>query len=206
MSAAAFEYFATSSIARVRPRMPAPEPPRSSGMHKPVRPASTKRSNRSCGILLGLVDLARAGATRSCASLRTVACSSASSGERSKSIAGAAYRAGLRAPRLREQGGACRARDGNRLTGSLGTASQNGGALRGLPTLAKDATTLPCGEATPHAALLADGQGVLETGLAHGTQQADRPRLVRVLVGDRMEDLRIDTSAPRHLAPPEGCG
>ena len=59
MRAAACEYFATSSMAIVRPRIPAPAPPSSSGMHRPVRPASTKRSKRSWGYSLGRVDLAR---------------------------------------------------------------------------------------------------------------------------------------------------
>ena len=49
MSAAVFEYFATSSIAMVSPVMPAPEPPSSSGMHKPRSPASLKSSNKSEG-------------------------------------------------------------------------------------------------------------------------------------------------------------
>ena len=69
MSAAAFEYLATSSIARVSPRMPAPEPPRSSGMQRPVRPASTKSSKRSWGYS-SVSSISRArGATRSRAQL-----------------------------------------------------------------------------------------------------------------------------------------
>ena len=49
MSAAVLEYLATSSMATVSPRMPAPEPPYSSGMHNPSRPASRKASKMSVG-------------------------------------------------------------------------------------------------------------------------------------------------------------
>ena len=49
ISAAALEYLATSSMARARPRIPAPEPPYSSGMHRPRRPASRNASKTSVG-------------------------------------------------------------------------------------------------------------------------------------------------------------
>ena len=49
MSAAVLEYLATSSMAMVSPRMPAPEPPYSSGMHSPSSPASRKASKTSVG-------------------------------------------------------------------------------------------------------------------------------------------------------------
>ncbi len=49
ISAAVFEYFATSSTAIARPRIPAPEPPYSGGMHRPSSPASRNASNRSAG-------------------------------------------------------------------------------------------------------------------------------------------------------------
>ncbi len=49
ISAAALEYLATSSMATARPRMPAPDPPNSSGTHKPRRPASRKASKMSLG-------------------------------------------------------------------------------------------------------------------------------------------------------------
>ena len=49
MSAAVLEYLATSSMAMVSPRMPAPEPPYSSGMHRPSSPASRKASKMSVG-------------------------------------------------------------------------------------------------------------------------------------------------------------
>ena len=49
ISAAVFEYFATSSMATVRPRMPAPDPPYSSGITSPSRPVSRKSSKRSWG-------------------------------------------------------------------------------------------------------------------------------------------------------------
>ena len=49
MSAAVLEYFATSSMAIVSPRIPAPEPPYSSGMHRPSSPASRNASKTSVG-------------------------------------------------------------------------------------------------------------------------------------------------------------
>ncbi len=49
ISAAVLEYLATSSMAMARPRIPAPEPPYSGGMHRPSRPASRKASKRSAG-------------------------------------------------------------------------------------------------------------------------------------------------------------
>ncbi len=61
MSAAVFEYFATSSIASVRPRIPAPDPPYSSGTTSPSRPVSRNSSKRSCGYVGGGVDLAGPG-------------------------------------------------------------------------------------------------------------------------------------------------
>src|SRR5262245_2284672 len=87
MSAAVFEYLATSSIASVRPRIPAPPPPYSSGITRPSSPASRNTSKTSCGYVAS-VSMARArGATFSWASLRTVAWSSAYSAGRSKDIA-----------------------------------------------------------------------------------------------------------------------
>ena len=53
ISAAVFEYLATSSIATVRPRIPAPEPPYSSGITRPSRPVSRKSSKRSWGYVGG---------------------------------------------------------------------------------------------------------------------------------------------------------
>src|SRR5438132_420427 len=49
MSAALFEYLATSSMATARPRIPPPEPPYSVGITSPRRPASRKISKRSWG-------------------------------------------------------------------------------------------------------------------------------------------------------------
>src|SRR2546430_11065261 len=139
MRAAAFEYFATSSMATVRPRMPAPAPPYSSGMHRPVSPVSTNWAYRSSGYF-SVSSISRArGARRSCASLRTVAWSSASSSESSKSTTGDAT-------------GRCRC---------------FGPALRGLAPLADETTALALGPTTPHAVLLAHGKGVLEAWLAH---------------------------------------
>ena len=53
------EYFVTSSIAIVRPMMPAPEPPYSSGMHRPSRSAFLNSSKMSWGYSPVVVDLAR---------------------------------------------------------------------------------------------------------------------------------------------------
>ena len=49
ISAAEFEYLATSSMAMARPRIPAPEPPSSVGRHRPSKPASRKASKMSWG-------------------------------------------------------------------------------------------------------------------------------------------------------------
>ena len=61
MSAAVFEYFATSSIAIVRPRIPAPEPPYSSGMHRPGEAGVDEQVEEVLGVLVGVVDLAGPG-------------------------------------------------------------------------------------------------------------------------------------------------
>ena len=47
--AAVLEYLAISSMAMASPRIPAPEPPYSTGMHRPSRPASRKASKTSVG-------------------------------------------------------------------------------------------------------------------------------------------------------------
>ena len=49
IKAAVLEYFATSSMASARPKMPAPEPPYSGGIHSPSRPASRNASKMSAG-------------------------------------------------------------------------------------------------------------------------------------------------------------
>src|SRR5580704_10974802 len=86
MRAAVLEYLATSSMATVRPRIPAPDPPYSSGMHRPSSPASRNASKMSVGYELER-SIARArGLTLSRARRRTVDCSADNSGERSKSI------------------------------------------------------------------------------------------------------------------------
>ena len=91
ISAAELEYFATSSMARARPRMPAPEPPYSVGMHSPRRPASRKASKTSAGYAPSL-SMARAlGFTLSCARRRTEFLSSRSSSGSSK-CTGEGYR------------------------------------------------------------------------------------------------------------------
>jgi hypothetical protein len=88
INAAVLEYLATSSMAMVSPRMPAPDPPYSVGMHSPSSPASRKSSNRSWGYSpVSSISRAR-GRTLSWASLRTLAWRSASSSGRSKSIPG----------------------------------------------------------------------------------------------------------------------
>ena len=57
IKAAVFEYLATSSMATVRPRMPAPDPPSSVGRQSPSRSASRKASKMSDRVLTGRVDL-----------------------------------------------------------------------------------------------------------------------------------------------------
>src|SRR5579875_3060279 len=91
MRAAVLEYLATSSMARVRPRMPAPDPTYSAGRHRPRSPALLKTSKMSWGYSPPL-SMARArGLILSWASRRTVAWSSWSSGESAKST-GEGYR------------------------------------------------------------------------------------------------------------------
>ena len=71
MSAHVLEYFATSSIATVSPRMPAPEPPYSGGMQSPRSPASRNAANTSSGYSpVSSISRAR-GCTLSRASRRT---------------------------------------------------------------------------------------------------------------------------------------
>ena len=160
MSAAAFEYLATSSIASVSPRMPAPEPPSSSGMQRPVRPASTKSSKRSWGYSLGLVDLPR---------------------PRRDPLLGELADGRLE---LRELG---REVELHQHRGYTGGARLLGGRrrpaeLRGAAALADEPAALPSGEPAPDAVLLARGDRVLEAGLADGTELADRLGLVRLVV------------------------
>ena len=52
MRAAVFEYLATSSMATASPRIPAPEPPYSTGMHRPEQ----------AGVAEGLEEIGRVGA------------------------------------------------------------------------------------------------------------------------------------------------
>ncbi len=147
MSAAVFEYLATSSMATVRPWMPAPDPPCSSGMHSPRSPASRKTSNRSAGYS-PLPSIWRArGFTLSCANRRTLCWSAASSGERSKSMAVEATR------RFRRHPGAASSR-GRPLEGrhrkaiaesETGTKPSSGR----LATLAVDPPPLPFGGPSP---------------------------------------------------------
>jgi hypothetical protein len=81
-----FEYLVTSSMATVRPIMPAPDPPYSSGMHNPRRSALLISSKMSCGYA-PVESIARAwGFTTFCASRRTLCCKSASSSVSSKSM------------------------------------------------------------------------------------------------------------------------
>ena len=73
-------------MARASPRMPAPEPPRASGMQRPRRPASRKASKMSVGYS-PVLSISRArGLTLSRARRRTLWRSSSSSGAKSKSI------------------------------------------------------------------------------------------------------------------------
>src|SRR6202522_695160 len=114
MSAAVFEYLATSSMARLRPKMPAPEPPTSSGRHRPSSPASRKTAKMSSGYSPEL-SMARArGLTLSWANRRTEACKAESSGDSSKSMAGRLLR--RRPPRFERGAG----------TGQVGQAVADG--------------------------------------------------------------------------------
>ena len=61
MSAAVFEYLATSSMARVRPTMPGPAAAVFLGMHNPSRPASREQRKEVVRVRPGLVDLAGPG-------------------------------------------------------------------------------------------------------------------------------------------------
>src|SRR5580692_9330168 len=80
------EYLVTSSIVSASPMMPAPEPPYSSGMHRPSRSARRNSSKRSCGYSL-VVSISRArGLTLSCASRRTLCWSPSISSESWKSM------------------------------------------------------------------------------------------------------------------------
>src|SRR5947199_1742239 len=178
--AAVLEYFATSSMARVSPRMPAPEPPYSVGMHRPSRPASRNSSKRSCGYWpVSSISRAR-GWTLFWLSRRTVACSSASSSCNSKSTSRGYRRPGDPPPVEVE-------------------------VLRGLPTLADDPATLTFRAAAPDAVALAVAQRVLQTCLADGALAADGLGRLGLFVGGRVEDVGIDASTGGPL-PPDQVG
>src|SRR3954470_24858103 len=86
MRAAVLEYLATSSMAIVSPRMPAPAPPMSVGMHSPSRPASRNTSKMSWGYSpVSSISRAR-GLTLSWAIRRHVSCSACNSSDSSKSM------------------------------------------------------------------------------------------------------------------------
>ena len=159
MSAAAFEYFATSSIAIVSPRIPAPEPPYSSGTQSPVRPGVDEQLEEVLGVL------ARSRRSRGLAA---------------RPAPGRACGRSPGAPRARATGRSPRA--------PKSTAAPAGPShwpravqsrLSGLAALADDPAALTRGQATPDAVLLAGGDGVLEAGLADGAQLADRLGLDR---------------------------
>src|SRR5271165_2606729 len=129
MSEHVLEYFATSSTATVSPRMPAPEPPYSGGMHSPRSPASRNASNTSCGYSPVSSISRDRGRTLSRASRRTDDLSSVSSSERSKSTL-----RGYSEPQQRS-------------SGRLGSGA--------LAALAHNPTPLALGEPAPHALTLA---------------------------------------------------
>ena len=83
--AALLEYLATSSMAIAKPRIPAPAPPYSLGMHRPSSPASRNAAKRSSGYVPSRSISRALGLTLSWASLRTDCCRAAISSERSKS-------------------------------------------------------------------------------------------------------------------------
>src|SRR5581483_1768906 len=71
-----------------------------------------------------------------------------------------------------------------------------------LAALAQDTPALTGGERAPDAVLLAGGQRVLEAGFPDRAQGADRLGFVRPgVVVDGVEDLGIDATASRQVAP-----
>src|SRR6202167_4898183 len=86
ISPSTLEYLVTSSIVSASPMMPAPEPPYSSGIHRPSRSARRNSSKRSCGYS-PVVSISRArGLTLSWASRRTLCWSPSISSESWKSM------------------------------------------------------------------------------------------------------------------------
>src|SRR5690606_463472 len=75
------------------------------------------------------------------------------------------------------------------------------GRLRRPAPLADDAPALTLGRPSPHALLLAHGQGVLETGFTYGTLCAHVLGVLGLLLGDRVEDERVEPAAGSVLAP-----
>src|SRR4051794_28054064 len=73
----------------------------------------------------------------------------------------------------------------------------------GFAALADEAATFPCVETAPHALLLAVRERVLQAGLPHRADGADRLGVERALVrlGRRIEELRIGTQTAGVLAP-----
>src|SRR5438477_802364 len=189
MRAAVLECLATSSMAIVRPRIPPPEPPSPVGMHRPRSPASRKTSNRSWGYS-PVSSISRAlGRTLSWARRRTVAWSSASSSVRSKSMA-AGYCRPLRGPWV------------SRLRSAVapGWAGRRR-RLRGLAALADHPPPLALGGPAPDPVPLPAGQGIFQACLPYGALSADGLGHVGLLVGDRIEDVRVDSPTRCAVTP-----
>ena len=172
MRAALFEYFATSSMAIVSPRMPAPEPPYSSGMHNPRRPASRNTANRSSGY--SPVSSISRPAARPCPAPAVGPIPGALS----------ALRKGQN-PR----------RKATRLAGRAEEC------LGSLATLTEDAAPLAVGEATPDALPLAHGQSMLEARLTHRANLAYSFGLPGLLIRRRVKDVGVETPASTSLSP-----
>jgi len=84
---------------------------------------------------------------------------------------------------------------------ALGTAGRAEGRSGRLLPLAEHATTFALGEAPPDTFALAVHNGVLEAHLAHGAARADGLRILGLFVRERVEDLGVEPSARRSLAP-----
>jgi len=70
-----------------------------------------------------------------------------------------------------------------------------------LLALTKQTTALALGKASPHAVALARHNGVLEAHLAHRAEGANSFRLLGLFLRERVEDLGVESSAGRSLAP-----
>jgi hypothetical protein len=79
--------------------------------------------------------------------------------------------------------------------------ADHGERLGRAAALAEDATAFALGGPAPDAIAFAMGKGEFEAGLPHGTSVANGFGDVRLVVGHRIEDVRVDAPTGGKLPP-----